>query len=69
MDYIKNPVMKTMAVFSLENDTKQFFADLIPSKLKNNIWESNPALQIITDNGFEGRGEHQQLNHSQIFTP
>jgi len=20
---------------------------------------------IITDNGFEGRGEHQQLNHSQ----
>ncbi len=22
---------------------------------------------INTDNGFEGRGEHQQLNHSQIF--
>ena len=24
---------------------------------------------INTDNGFEGRGEHQQLNHSQIINP
>ena len=51
-EYVSSDTLSSAIFYSLYKGKKSFYE---PS-----------SGNIITDNGFEGRGEHQQLNHSQI---